>query len=300
MKKNLFVALSLLLSATAVNAENLFTGEHAVTWENTLKLEAEKFANAKIGDEMVVTMAAGATDVMEMKADGQWLPGSTFNWLDGKTEVKAVLTQAMCAKLQDYGLELCGPSFTVTSVDLNPDFMAVPEGAIWSGYFWIDGGWNTIELYKTAFDGQNPDTITINFSDEAEGSNFILNVLTRWDDESMKISSPETMTISGKQAVIDLSKLPEGRTLESYFEGENCLKIQGHVEEGNSFNITSVVISPYQPFSGIDTIENNCPANVDVYSITGVKVKAGINAAHATDGLPSGLYIVGNKKVIVL
>ena len=299
MKKSLLIALSLLLSATAADAENLFTGEHAVTWENTLKLDAEKFANAKIGDELVVTMAAGANDVMEMKADGQWLPGSTFNWLDGKTEVKAVLTQAMCAMLQQYGLELCGPAFTVTSVDLNPDFMFVPDGAVWSGYFWIDGGWNTIELYKTAFDGQNPETITINFSDEAEGSNFILNVLTRWDDESMKISSPETMTISGKQAVIDLKKLPEGRTLASYFEGENCLKIQGHVEEGNSFNITSVVISPYQPIAGISAVEYDRPANVDVYTITGVKVKSGINADEATNGLPAGLYLIGNKKVLI-
>ena len=299
MKKSLLIALSLLLSATAADAENLFTGEHAVTWENTLKLDAEKFVNAKIGDELVVTMAAGANDVMEMKADGQWLPGSTFNWLDGKTEVKAVLTQAMCAMLQQYGLELCGPAFTVTSVDLNPDFMFVPDGAVWSGYFWIDGGWNTIELYKTAFDGQNPETITINFSDEAEGSNFILNVLTRWDDESMKISSPETMTISGKQAVIDLKKLPEGRTLASYFEGENCLKIQGHVEEGNSFNITSVVISPYQPIAGISAVEYDRPANVDVYTITGVKVKSGINADEATNDLPAGLYLIGNKKVLI-
>lgn len=38
---------------------------------------------------------------------------------------------------------------------------------------------------------------------------------------------------------------------------------------------------------------------VDVYSIQGVRVKAGVAAAEATEGLPAGLYIVGGKKVIV-
>ena len=38
---------------------------------------------------------------------------------------------------------------------------------------------------------------------------------------------------------------------------------------------------------------------VDVYSIQGVRVKAGVAATEATEGLPAGLYIVGGKKVIV-
>lgn len=38
---------------------------------------------------------------------------------------------------------------------------------------------------------------------------------------------------------------------------------------------------------------------VDVYSLTGTLLKHGVNRTSATDGLPSGLYIVGGKKVIV-
>lgn len=38
---------------------------------------------------------------------------------------------------------------------------------------------------------------------------------------------------------------------------------------------------------------------VDVYSIQGVRVKAGVAAAEATEALPAGIYIIGGKKVIV-
>ncbi len=40
-------------------------------------------------------------------------------------------------------------------------------------------------------------------------------------------------------------------------------------------------------------------AKVDVYTTAGIRVRSGVKAANATDGLPAGLYIVGGKKVIV-
>ena len=39
--------------------------------------------------------------------------------------------------------------------------------------------------------------------------------------------------------------------------------------------------------------------NVSVYSLSGVKVRQNVKAGAATNGLPKGLYIVGNKKVLV-
>ena len=45
-------ALAFLFNA---NATNLFTGDHAVTWDTPLNLEAAKFAEAKAGDKIVVT-----------------------------------------------------------------------------------------------------------------------------------------------------------------------------------------------------------------------------------------------------
>ncbi len=38
---------------------------------------------------------------------------------------------------------------------------------------------------------------------------------------------------------------------------------------------------------------------VDVYTLGGVKVKSGVAAGNATEGLAKGVYIVNHKKVIV-
>lgn len=40
-------------------------------------------------------------------------------------------------------------------------------------------------------------------------------------------------------------------------------------------------------------------SNVDVYTITGIKVRSGVSKDKATDGLSKGIYIIGNKKYIV-
>ena len=46
-------ALAFLFNAKATN---LFTGDHAVTWDTPLNLEAAKFADAKAGDKIVVAV----------------------------------------------------------------------------------------------------------------------------------------------------------------------------------------------------------------------------------------------------
>lgn len=38
---------------------------------------------------------------------------------------------------------------------------------------------------------------------------------------------------------------------------------------------------------------------VDVYTLGGAKVKSGVAASNATEGLAKGIYIVNHKKVIV-
>ena len=56
--------------------------------------------------------------------------------------------------------------------------------------------------------------------------------------------------------------------------------------------------------SGVENItttpEEDPDALVDVYSISGVKLKSRVSKLNATDSLPRGIYIVGNKKVSVL
>ena len=72
-------ALAFLLNA---NATNLFTGDHAVTWDTPLNLEAAKFADAKAGDKIVVAYT-GASDGMELKVIDVWqhIAGSCPLWI---------------------------------------------------------------------------------------------------------------------------------------------------------------------------------------------------------------------------
>lgn len=293
MKKILLFALALTAGAGSILADNLFTGSQPVTWENTLTISADKFANAKVGDELKVSIEAGATDVIELKADGKWLPGTILTRLDGKTEVKATVTEGMRKALATYGLELCGPAFTVTAVDLNPTETVVPEGAVWSGFFWIDGGWNTLELFKTAFDGLTPERIIVNMSPEAEQSKYVLNGLTKWDDDAFKLYG--NIEENATSVAIDLN----GKSLDSYFtENQNALMIQGHVEEGSSFNITSIVVQPFSINDGVESVTTD-NGTVNVYSLAGTLVKKNVPAQNATENLREGLYIIGSKKIIV-
>jgi hypothetical protein len=49
---------------------------------------------------------------------------------------------------------------------------------------------------------------------------------------------------------------------------------------------------------GIADIES-VVGNADVYSLSGIKLRANVPASTATNGLRSGIYIVNGKKVVV-
>lgn len=51
--------------------------------------------------------------------------------------------------------------------------------------------------------------------------------------------------------------------------------------------------------SGINDVELDANAPVDVYNMQGIAVRKGVAAAEATIGLPAGIYIVAGKKVLV-
>ena len=53
--------------------------------------------------------------------------------------------------------------------------------------------------------------------------------------------------------------------------------------------------------TGVDkvTVDTNDDAPVDVYTLNGMKVKSGVSAAEATQGLAKGIYIINHKKVVV-
>ncbi|MCM1071349.1 MAG: discoidin domain-containing protein [[Clostridium] fimetarium] len=49
--------------------------------------------------------------------------------------------------------------------------------------------------------------------------------------------------------------------------------------------------------TGVEAVEAEQGGKVDVYTLQGVKVRGGVDAAEALEGLPGGLYIVGGRKV---
>lgn len=69
--------------------------------------------------------------------------------------------------------------------------------------------------------------------------------------------------------------------------------------ETSTFKVLSASLT-----SGESTIiknisSDNVNVNVDVYSLTGVKVKSNVKKSEATKGLSRGIYIVGNEKIFV-
>ena len=50
--------------------------------------------------------------------------------------------------------------------------------------------------------------------------------------------------------------------------------------------------------TGVTSVGLEQNKNVDVYNTTGMKVRSNVKAEKALEGLPSGVYIINNNKVI--
>lgn len=303
---NKFLSTSLAIMAVAVSAnaqetvKTLYAGEPVeVTWSNTLKIGAEDFqSEVKTGDYIYITFDK-TTDVIELKADGTWLPGTLYKQLgENAVDYKAYITSDMLAKLQTYGLEICGASFTVKEVSVCNDGFNMPEGAIWGGYFWVEN-WNTMELFKTAFDnyaGQRYMDIYLS-DDNGDNTGYFMKVLTQWDNTDKVWADNDAITHTAKCATVDLDKI---NVMESLAD-VNALMIQSNPEGGAPYNITAIVLRADNDTStGIDSVMVPAAAGVtDVYNIQGMLVRKGVKTETALEGLPAGIYIAGGRKVAV-
>lgn len=266
-----------------------------VTWENTMTITPESFADeVNVGDYISIGLV-DATDVVEIKGNGVWLPGSILQRVDGKSEYRAYITSDMLAALKQYGMEICGASFGVNAVAIMNDGFQMPEGAIWGGYFWIDN-WNTLELWKTAFDTYNGQRY-LDINMEASNSDYVLNVMTRFDDPDAVWSKSESTVKAPSTATIDLKGIDVRESLADV----NALLCQLNPEGGEPFNVTSIVLRGGDDTS-TDTPEIDMAdgaATVDVYNLQGMAVRRNVNAADALVGMPQGIYIVNGRKLIV-
>lgn len=300
MKKFLLTIITSLIAAVPSIAQEivktLYDGDpKSVTWENTLIIPAEQFnENVKVGDYIYITFSQ-TSDVIEIKANGTWLPGSRYTNLGEDTpDFKAYITKDMLDALKEYGLEICGASFTVTGVSICNDGFVMPEGAIWGGYFWVDN-WNTLEIFKTAFSSYEGERYMDIYLSEDNGdyTGYFMKVLTKWEPETVWANNDQ-ITHTPKIATVDLQNIDVPASLADV----NAVMIQGNKETGNPFNITAVVLR--NGASGVvTTIESDNCNITDIYNLQGVKIRSKLPKESATEDLPSGVYIVGDKKVLV-
>ena len=52
--KKVFLLLCLMATTNIIMATDLWEGTHAVAWDNTLTIEAAKFADAQVGQKIVI------------------------------------------------------------------------------------------------------------------------------------------------------------------------------------------------------------------------------------------------------
>ena len=76
--KKIFILMCLMATTTIVSATDLWEGTHQVDWSNTLTIEAAKFADAKVGQKIVIEFTNATGEVIELHSNGGMLPGTRY------------------------------------------------------------------------------------------------------------------------------------------------------------------------------------------------------------------------------
>ena len=110
---------------------------------------------------------------------------------------------------------------------------------------------------------------------------------------------------SKRQVVVNLDNMVKAGTTTKL--DKSHIYIVGFWSYGNSPVVIEKVFlsnsSEYGPTTAIDELEmnrKNEPAEVDVYTVTGAKIRSQVKRETATEGLPNGVYIIGREKVMII
>ena len=278
--------MCLMATTSIVSATDLWEGSHAVNWDNTLTIEAAKFADAQIGQKIVIEFTNATGEVIELHSNGGMLPGTRYEqhiYAD-QSSMEVFITKGMLARLKESGLEVCGTGFTATKAWYGDGKDNVDENTVWTGYFWMDE-WSTLELAKTSFDGINwSDYKAIRFYSEANRTNYVINVLTKWGDDG-KLGDQTTMTMTNDYAELNIENIDMAAKLAEV----DRLMVQCNKEGGDPFNFTAIVLVKKES-TGINTLNvEREMLNGEVYNLAGQRVH----------NPRKGLYIVNGKKVMM-
>ena len=284
--KKLFLLMCLMATTTIVSATDLWEGTHAVNWDNTLTIEAAKFVDAQVGQKIVIEFTNATGEVIELHSNGGMLPGTRYEhhiYAD-QSSMEVFITPGMLARLKESGLEICGTGFTATKAWYGDGKDNVDDNTVWTGYFWMDE-WSTLELAKTSFDGINwSDYKAIRFYSEANRTNYVINVLTKWGDDG-KLGDQTTMTMTNDYAELNIENIDMAAKLAEV----DRLMVQCNKEDGDPFNFTAIVLVKKET-TGINTLNvEREMLNGEVYNLAGQRVP----------NPRKGLYIVNGKKVMM-
>lgn len=286
MKKVLL--LTCLMAATVITyATDVWEGEHAVTWQSTLNIEAAQFADIKTGNKIVVEFKDATGDAIELHSNGGMLPGTRYEHrvFPGESNIEVFATPAMIASLKQYGMEICGTGFTATKVWYGDGKEGIDANTVWSGFFWMDE-WSTLEIAKTCFDGVDWSKYkAIRFISEAGRTDYVMNILTTWD-EGGKIADQSTMTKTNEYFELSL----EGVDMATALASTDRLMIQCNKEAGQAFNFTQVQLIEKEEATGVNaatTITEK--ATGEKFDLLGRKIAQPVKGT---------LYIMDGKKYI--
>ena len=282
--KKVFLLLCLMATTVIASATDVWEGTHAVSWNNTLTIEKGKFTDMKVGDKLVVEFVDAAGEVIELHSNQGMLPGTRFEHhiFPDQSSVEVFATPAMLASLKEYGLEVCGVDFTATNIWYGDGKDNIDENTVWSGFFWMDN-WSTLEITKNSFADVDWSKVkAIRFYSEANRTDYVINVLTKWGDGG-KLGDQTTMTMTSEYAELSL----EGINMETALADVDRLMIQCNKEGGEPFNFTAVVLVKNNT-SDIQTAQRSAKASGEMFNLAGQRV------AQPT----KGLYIINGKKVI--
>jgi hypothetical protein len=280
MKKILFALF--LMATTVASATDLWEGTHAVNWDNTLTIEAAQFADAQVGQKIVIEFTDATGEVIELHSAAGMLPGTRYahHLYADQHEMEVFITAGMLARLKESGMEICGTGFTVTKAWYGDGKDNVTENTVWAGYFWMDE-WSTLELAKTAFDGINwSDYKAIRFYSEAGRTDYVINVLTKWGDDG-KLGDQTTMTMTNEYAELNIEEIDMAAKLADV----DRLMVQCNKEGGEPFNFTAIELVKKEA-TGISTIANNKQpmANSLRYNLAGQRVGNGYKGIVIVNG----------------
>lgn len=286
--KRLFTIINLLLLVGfSVNATTLWEGTQIYSDYKTypeegknIKLAAEDFASANIGDKLTVEFTEYTSDpqtwhqVQIFDADISNAL-SSYHILTGDTKYSFVIDATLLAQLKAGGCTLAGTGYTVTKITLDAN-----DGKLWEGEAVI-GNWNSATIAKEAFTGLNAtDAIIFHFSEVKEGAGLVLrqNLPNGW--ASMP-SGKDWMSIEGTELVYQLT----AEDLES-------MQTYGLVVTGMNYTLSSITT---EVSTGIKAMTTGSNKQAAVFSLNGIRVSGHFERT----SLPKGVYIVDGKKIVI-